>query len=194
MAPAACWPPLGCALLSGNANDPGVGQVVDAAMVDGVSLFIAALWEKYASGHWGDERGTNPLDTGAATYDVYETSEGEWMAVGSREPQFRERLLTVLELDALDGTEDEQREILAQRCLTRPPEQWIAAFAEVDACVTAVPSLLQAGHDPALLERGTYRLRDGHVEPGPAPRFSRTPARAGAEPAVTVEDVASLWL
>ena len=74
----------------------GVGQVVDAAMVDGVSLLMSALLEKRANGHWSDERGTNPLDTGAATYDVYETSDAEWMAVGSREPQFRARLLQVL--------------------------------------------------------------------------------------------------
>jgi alpha-methylacyl-CoA racemase len=171
----------------------GVGQVIDSAMVDGVALLMAPLWEKRASGHWSSARGTNPLDTGAATYDVYETADGEWMAVGSREPQFRARLLAALGLDELEGTEDEQRAVLTARFKTRTQAEWTAVFDVVDACVSPVLSLEQVEGDEALLTRGTYRMRDGHIEPNAAPRFSRTPAQASTEPAELIGKASEVW-
>jgi alpha-methylacyl-CoA racemase len=172
----------------------GVGQVIDSAMVDGVALLMAPLWEKRASGHWSGERGTNPLDTGAATYDVYETADGAWMAVGSREPQFRARLVEALGLVQLEGGEDEQRDVLAARFRTRRQVEWTAVFADVDACVSPVLSLDQVETDAALLSRGTYRMRDGNIEPNAAPRFSRTPAVASTESAEIVENPGEIWL
>jgi alpha-methylacyl-CoA racemase len=171
----------------------GTGQVIDSAMVDGVALLMAPLWEKRASGHWSADRGTNPLDTGAATYDVYETSDGAWMAVGSREPQFRQRLLDALSLIRLEGSEDEQRAVLAARFKTRTQAEWTAVFSEIDACVSPVLSLSQVETDPALLTRGTYRRRDGHLEPNAAPRFSRTPARASDQGAELIIDASTVW-
>jgi alpha-methylacyl-CoA racemase len=173
-----------CAALLERATS-GSGHVIDAAMTDGVALLMASVWEKRSHGHWNDDRGTNPLDTGAPTYDVYETADGKWMAVGSREPLFRRRLLESLELTDQVATLSEEdleslRALLADRFRSRTQAEWTAVFADVDACVSPVLSLDAAGSDAAFLERGTYRLRDGHVEPGPAPRFSRTAAQAAA--------------
>jgi alpha-methylacyl-CoA racemase len=115
------------------------------------------------------------------------------MAIGSREPQFRARLVEALGLDRLEGSEDEQRDVLAVRFKTRTQAEWTAVFADVDACVSPVLSLEQVESDAALLARGTYRLREGHIEPSAAPRFSRTPAVASAESAEIVANPADLW-
>ena len=162
----------------------GHGQVVDAAMVDGVALLMASLWEKRSNGHWSDERGTNALDSGAAAYDVYETSDGKWMAVGSREPVFFEHLVHCLGLDreAVRGDDQELRKSLEGCFRTRTQAEWVEVFGQVDACVSPVQSLSETAADASLRERGTYLERGGHVEPAPAPRFSRTPSPRPREP------------
>jgi alpha-methylacyl-CoA racemase len=177
----------------------GAGQVVDIAMVDGVAVLMASLLEKLSQGHWRDTRGVNPLDTGAPNYDVYETADGEWMAVGSREPVFHRRLLDGLGLDQIplvypdDGAE-ERRQLIAARFAERTQADWADAFAATDACVSPVLSLTAAGADPPLAARGTYRKRAGFIEPGAAPRYSRTPGAAGTGSSVLTRlDLASIW-
>src|SRR5690606_22645231 len=74
----------------------GLGQVVDAAMVDGASLLLAFLQEQRQIGLWTDERAANYIDTAAPYYDTYETAEGRFIAVGAIEPQFYAQLLAGL--------------------------------------------------------------------------------------------------
>jgi hypothetical protein len=71
----------------------GQGQVVDAAMVDGAATLMTMIHAFHASGMWNDERGANMLDTGAPFYEVYETADGKYFAVGGIEPQFYAELL-----------------------------------------------------------------------------------------------------
>ncbi len=66
----------------------GLGQVVDAAMVDGSALLTSFVYGLRATGAWQDKRGVNLLDGGAPFYDTYVTADGEYMAVGALEPQF----------------------------------------------------------------------------------------------------------
>ena len=90
----------------------GRGQVVDAAMVDGAALLMAPLFGAWSSGFWNAERGTNLLDSGAPFYDVYECSDGGWLAVAALEPQFYALLLEGLGLaddDSLPGQNDHTR-------------------------------------------------------------------------------------
>lgn len=161
----------------------GAGQVVDAAMVDGVSLLTASIHGLRAEGRWRDERGSNLIDTGAPYYDVYAAADGELLAVGALEKRFYLELLRVLDLDA-DRWPDrfdpaawpEQRQAFAEAFATRPRQAWLDAFEGVDACVTPVldiPGAIDDGHNRA---RGTFVELDGVVQPAPAPRFSRTPA------------------
>jgi alpha-methylacyl-CoA racemase len=77
----------------------GMGQVVDAAMVDGSALLSTFLYGLRASGAWRDERGTNLLDTGAPFYDTYRTKDGKYVAVGALEAKFYAALLAGLGLD-----------------------------------------------------------------------------------------------
>src|SRR5690606_27717827 len=55
-----------------HARATGQGQVVDAAMTEGVGLLMAMLQTFRQVGIWRDERGVNLLDGGAHFYDTYE--------------------------------------------------------------------------------------------------------------------------
>ena len=79
-------------------SSSGLGQVVDAAMVDGSALLTSFIYGMRAAGSWQDKRGSNTLDGGAPFYDTYATSDGQYMAVGALEPQFYAALLTGLGL------------------------------------------------------------------------------------------------
>jgi alpha-methylacyl-CoA racemase len=177
------------------AHRSGRGQVVDAAIVDGTAVLAALQYALRAAGQWSDRRGTNLLDGGAPFYDVYETADGEYVAVGALEPQFFAELVRGLELDTdgdLPGQEDwhrypELRERFARRFASRTREEWEQVFAGTDACVAPVLTFGEAPHHPHLEARGTYVERDGVTQPAPAPRFSRTPPRLRRPPAVAGE-------
>jgi alpha-methylacyl-CoA racemase len=160
----------------------GRGQVVDAAMVDGVSLLMAGVWGRLAEGRWAAPPGGNYLDGGAPFYAVYPTSDGRFMAVGCLEPSFYAKLVEGLGLNPADLPEQweqarwpELRARIAERFATRTRDEWTAIFDGTDACVTPVRTLSEAPHDPHLVARGTLLQRDGNVYPAAAPRLSRTP-------------------
>jgi alpha-methylacyl-CoA racemase len=160
----------------------GRGQVVDAAIVDGVASLLAMPLMLMAQGLWRDERGVNLLDGGVPWYDVYQTADGQWVAVGALEPRFYAALLAGLGLtDAPDRADPrnwpELRARFTARFAERTREEWAATFAGTDACVEPVLSLTEAAADDHLTARGTYVTGDGMIQPAPAPRFSRTPGR-----------------
>jgi alpha-methylacyl-CoA racemase len=170
----------------------GRGQVVDAAIVDGVASLLAMPFMLMAQGLWRDERGVNLLDGGAPWYDVYQTADGKWMAVGALEPQFYAALLAGLGLDGAADLPDrgdprnwaELRARLAARFAERTRDEWAAVFAGSDACTEPVLSLTEAAADPHLAARRTYVTGDGDgvTQPAPSPRFSRTPGRLSQPP------------
>jgi len=170
-------------------HDTGRGQVIDAAMVDGVSLLMTGIWSRLSQGRWPAAPGGNELDTGAPFYEVYATADAEYMAVGSIEPQFWARLLQGLELspDNLPDQWDrarwpEAKEILARAFATRSRDEWAAIFEPLDACVTPVLGLDEALADPHLAARGTLLDTDVGTQPAAAPRLSDTPFSAAEDP------------
>jgi alpha-methylacyl-CoA racemase len=175
-----------CAALVERATS-GQGQVVDAAIVDGVASLLAMPWMLMASGSWRDERGVNMLDGGVPWYDVYETADGKWLAVGALEPRFYAALLAGLGLTDVPAREDpahwpELRARFAARFKDRTRDEWAAAFAGSEACVEPVLSLREAAADPHLAARETYVAPDGLTQPAPSPRFSRTPGQLSDPP------------
>ncbi|MDX1379780.1 MAG: CaiB/BaiF CoA-transferase family protein [Xanthomonadales bacterium] len=169
-----------CALLE--ARRSGRGQVVDASMVEGAALMASTVHELRAGGWWDAARGRNLLDGGAPFYDVYETRDGGFMAVGAIEPQFYAALLDGLGLDpaALPPQMDrarwpQLRTKFAAAFASRTRAEWSEIFEGRDACVTPVLSLPEAALHPHNTERGVYLRRDGALQAAPAPRFSRTP-------------------
>lgn len=161
----------------------GKGQVVDAAMVDGAAYLAASVFMFRAVGWWNEERGSNMLDTGAYFYETYVTKDGKYLSVGAIEPQFYAALLKGLELDpaALPDQHDRTRwpdmkERFAAIFATRTRDEWCAVFDGTDACVAPVLELEEVGDHPHNQARGTLvRNAQGNLEPGPAPRLSRTP-------------------
>lgn len=171
------------------ARASGQGQVVDAAMVDGVASLMAMHTGYRQAKFWSLERGTNAVDGGAPWYAVYETKDGRWMAVGAVEKRFYAEMISLLDLDAdsLPGQNDrkrwdELRGILAARFAEKTRDEWEAVFSGTDACVTPVLDMDEAPGHPSARARATYFEKDGVREPAPAPRFSRTPGAIQGPP------------
>ena len=135
-----------CALHEGRVS--GKGQVVDAAMVDGVTSLLTVFHGFRQAGKLTPERGTNVLDGGAPYYTKYETRDGKYVAVGAIEPRFYAILIEHLGLDvaALPPQDDrsrwpELRAAIAERFRQRTREEWVAVFDGSDACFSPVITL-----------------------------------------------------
>jgi alpha-methylacyl-CoA racemase len=171
---------IACGLVE--ARRSGQGQVVDAAVVDGAALLTTAVHELAALGQWEERRGANLLDGGAPYYGVYQTADGEHMAVGALEPRFYGELLDKLGLDQADlpPQADRERWPELRRRLeavfrTRTRAEWTDLFEGSDACVAPVLRPSEAVTHPHNRARETFVPVDGSPQPAPAPRFSRTP-------------------
>ena len=185
------------------AQASGLGQVIDCAIVDGVSSLASMMWEMRSTGDWGDARGTNLLDGGRPFYAVYETADGGWFSVGALEPQFFEQLVNLLGVPEWIGSQHDptawprMRESFASVFATRTRAEWEAVFDGTDACAAPVLTWQEAQSHPHLAARSTLADVGGSVLPGPAPRFSRTPGRAAetAPPAgsSTIAEVIEAW-
>ncbi len=164
------------------AQRTGKGQVVDAAMTDGSAVLMAMFNSLHAMGMWNTRRGVNLLDTGAHFYEVYETSDGRFVSVGSIEPQFYAILMERAQLDPkIFGAQMNQakwpelKEKLATVFKTRTQAEWVELMEGTDACFAPVLDFIEAQEHPHNQARKTYVDVDGMMQPAPAPRFSRTP-------------------
>jgi alpha-methylacyl-CoA racemase len=177
----------------------GEGQVVDAAMVDGAASLMTMIHAFRRHGIWNEERGANMLDTGAPFYEVYETADGRWMAVGGIEAQFYAELIRGLDLggDATLPAQMKRDEWPAMKSRfasvfkTKTRDEWTAIFDGTDACVVPVLSPWEAHLHPHNVARSTFVEVDGAVQPGPAPRFSRTPSSISSPPSPPGADTVS---
>lgn len=181
------------------AQQSGLGQVVDAAMVDGVLALMTPLMGMHAAGQWSVNRGTNLLDTGAPFYDVYRTLDGRFVAVGALEDRFFAALLRGLGIDpatVADRWDSEGwpslRARFADEFGQRTRDEWVKIFEGSDACVAPVLDLEEAASDAGNQARGMHPLVDGVRHPAPAPRFGRTPSRAPTTPAGDLVPLASI--
>jgi alpha-methylacyl-CoA racemase len=162
----------------------GLGQVVDAAMVDGAASLTTLMYTMLGAGHWRDEREANYLDGGAPFYGTYRCADGRFVAVGAIEPQFYRALVTGLGVaHQLTGEQGEEsawpahRAVFAGVFATRARDEWVARFEGTDACVTPVLSMTEAPQHPHLRARDTFVPVDGIAQPAVAPRFSRSRTR-----------------
>lgn len=159
----------------------GRGQVVDAAIVDGVSHLAQSMWSSLAQGTWEDAPASNLLDSGCPFYDTYRCLDGRYVAVGSLEPQFFALLLELLGIAADEVGEQydrsrwpELRERLTRTFASRTRDEWASTFEGTDACVSPVLTFGEAVLHPHLAERGTLPTVDGVTQAAPTPRFSRS--------------------
>jgi alpha-methylacyl-CoA racemase len=165
-----------------HARASGVGQVVDAAIVDGAASVTGLLHGFLELGAWRDERGVNLLDGGAPFYDCYRCADGGWVAVGALEPQFYRALVEKLGLgddEAIAAHLDPStwpaiRERFTAKFAQRPRDEWHDLFADSDCCVAPVLSMREAREDGHNRDRGIFVEVGGMPQPAPAPRFSVT--------------------
>ena len=181
------------ALLSARAT--GVGQVVDAAMTDGSASLMSMTYSFMAAGLWVEERGSNMLDTGAHFYEVYETSDGGYMAVGAIERKFYATLLEGLGLELGDFPDQMDRnswpamkERFAAIFKTKTRAEWTEIFEDVDACTTPVLAPSEAPAHRHNEARETFVEVEGVLQPAPAPRFSVTPGEISKPPSTPGAD------
>lgn len=195
---------LAFGLLAGiiEARRSGLGQVVDAAIVDGVASLLTIIYGLSEAGAHHSGRGSNILDGGAYFYGTYACSDGGWMAVGPVERRFHDQLLAKLGIDpamfpkqAEKERWPEARARLAEIFATRPRDEWAALFQGSDACAMPVLTMAEAMEHPHMRARNTYVDIDGIRQPAPAPRFDRTPSALPAAPGRANPAVAlSGWL
>jgi alpha-methylacyl-CoA racemase len=177
----------------------GKGQVVDAAMVDGVSVLAQMMWTMKGIGSLRDQRESFLLDGGAPFYRCYETSDGKYMAVGAIEPQFFAALLAGLGLTPDEvpsqleiGSYPQMYDVFAQRFAGRTRAEWTQVFAGTDACVTPVLTWSEAADDDHLNARSTVITAHGVEQAAPAPRFSRTPPGPVGKPPATTTPISEI--
>lgn len=192
-----------CALLE--AQRSGQGQVVDTAMVDGAAVLMSMFWAFKSIGMFDENaRGTNLLDTGAHFYDVFRCADGQYVSIGSIEPQFYAELMRLTGLDAdpefAKQMDKAQWPHLKQRLgdvfATKTRAEWCAIMEATDVCFAPVLTMSEAAEHPHNVERGTFIEVGGMRQPAPAPRFSRTATaveRPPAHPGQHTREVLADW-
>ena len=185
------------------AKASGKGQVVDAAMVDGVASLMTNHFGYAASGNWVNERESNVIDGGAPWYGIYETSDGKYISVAPVEHKFYVQLLDGMGLDPaqLPDTSDRSawpqvREKFAAVFRTKTRDAWCTVMENREACFAPVLNLDEAMKHPHALARNSYMDVDGVMQPAPAPRFSRTPSgvsRPAPTPGGNTTEVMAAW-
>ena len=185
------------------ARDSGRGQVVDAAICDGVVSLMSLFQSLALKGRLNEARGTNMLDGGAPYYGVYETADGGHISLGPIEPKFFALLAEKIDLPEhlRDAQHDRARwpalrDAVAACMRTRTRAQWCELLEGSDACFAPVLTIGEAPAHPHSQARGHFVPVQGVLHTAPAPRFSRTPsAIQGPAPgaAVTVGDVLRHW-
>lgn len=159
----------------------GTGQVVDAAMVDGVPAMMGLIQTMVGQGFWTQEREDNFLDTGAPWYRCYKTSDDKFISVGAIEPQFFAELIRLLDLDEtlLKQQNDKanwpaMHVLFEQTFQTKTRDEWTVIFEGTDACVAPVLDFSEAENYPHNAERNVFFNRNGITQTAVAPRLSRT--------------------
>jgi alpha-methylacyl-CoA racemase len=178
----------------------GQGQVVDAAMCDGAASLMSMFFDMSASGRWIEGRENNFIDGGAHFYGVYECSCGNFISIGSIEPQFYALLREHAGLSDTDF--DAQTDRMAWPALkaklaavfkTRSREDWCKIMEGTDICFAPILTMAEAPKHPHMAARKVFVERHGVTQPAPAPRFSRTPSAIRESAAVDIGSLAREW-
>ncbi|WP_299549583.1 CaiB/BaiF CoA-transferase family protein [uncultured Tateyamaria sp.] len=177
----------------------GKGQVVDAAMVDGVPAMMGLLHGFMANGFWTDQPGQNWLDGGAPFYRCYRCADGRDVAVAALEPQFYAALLDGLDLELASLPDQSDRsgwpmlvDTFSKVFARRPRDAWAKVFDGTDACVAPVLSMAEAQRDPHMADRGTYVSVGDVWQAAPAPRFSDSAPRDPTAPTAPGKDAEAI--
>ena len=171
------------------AKQSGKGQVVDAAMIDGVTAMSGLIHQmRSGMGYWQDEPAHNHFLNTSPFYEVFECADGKHITLGAIEPQFYALLLQKLGLGDVDPKRQYKtsdwpalKDRVADIVRDKTQAQWCAELEGSDVCFAPVLSLADAPAHPHNAQRNLFMDLEvdgkAHRQPAPAPRFSRTPAR-----------------
>jgi alpha-methylacyl-CoA racemase len=161
------------------AEKTGQGDIVDAAIVDGVNSLMSFIYGMHGLGAWNAARANNLLDGAAPFYRCYATSDKKFVAVGCIEPQFFAAMMERLSLDQERyGAQHyralwaDQHAMLEAEFASKSRDEWEDIFAGSDACVTPVLDYLEAIEHPANTARHTHIAQPGWTHPQIAPRLA----------------------
>jgi alpha-methylacyl-CoA racemase len=160
----------------------GMGQVVDAAIVDGAAYMLGGMFGELELGLWDGDLKHSMLGGTAPFYGVYQCADGRWFSIGSIEPKFYAALLDILGLDDVDRSFPAQLEQKAWPALrarieaifrTKTQAEWTAIFAPHEVCAEPVLDLDELPTHPQLAARGTIIAGGkGQRSAAPSPRLS----------------------
>jgi alpha-methylacyl-CoA racemase len=185
------------------AQRSGKGQVVDVSMVEGAASLATGFWGMLAAGMWTEARESNILDGAAPFYGTYETKDGKYVSLGAIEAKFYQLMLDKLGLsgETLPKQMDKSgwtalRARVASIIKTKTRDEWCETMEGTDVCFAPVLSFTEAPKHPHNKARGSFVEVDGVVQPGPAPKFSRTKPtiqRPPAQPGEHTEEALRDW-
>jgi alpha-methylacyl-CoA racemase len=182
------------------AKKSGKGQVVDAAMCDGAASLLSMFFDMTASGRWAEGRESNFLDGGAHFYGVYECACGNFVSIGSIEPQFYALLRRLAGLSDTDFDAQMDRKAwpaLKQKLVdvfkTKTRDEWCKIMEGTDVCFAPVLTMAEAPQHPHMAARKVFVSRHGVTQPAPAPRFSRTPSAIREAAAADIASLTRDW-
>jgi alpha-methylacyl-CoA racemase len=184
-----------------SARSSGVGQVVDAAMVDGALSLMTPIYAMQAGGRMGNARGENQLDSGSPYYEVYECADGQFISIAPIEAKFHAELLRRLEIDpsSMPAQRDTTgwaswKALLTERFRSRTRDEWCNLLEGTDACFAPVLSMREAYQHPHNQARAAFIDVGGHRQPAPAPRFGTTKLATPRPPgSVPLADALAAW-
>lgn len=166
------------------AQKSGLGQVVDAAMIDGVTAMSGLMHQMRSNGSWVDQVEHNFFSNASPFYEVFECSDGLYISLGAIEPQFYAQLLKLLKLDDVDPalqydtrTWPQLKQRMAATIQKKTRAEWQILLEGTDVCFAPVLSLTEAAEHPHNKSRALFVNVNGQQQPAPAPRFSRSMLR-----------------
>ncbi len=159
----------------------GKGQVIDAAMIDGVPAMMGMIHSMLAQGTWTNNREDNFVDGGAPYYRCYTCADGKYLSIGCIEPQFFAEFLKLVNLDAdLAKLQNDKSQwsmlhlLFEQTIAKKPRDKWANIFEGSDACVAPVLDFNEAAKYPHNLQRNAFATQNSVTQTTPVPRFSRS--------------------
>jgi alpha-methylacyl-CoA racemase len=182
-------------------QNSGLGQVVDAAILDGVASQLAIVLGLWNGGLWERPRGHNLLDGAAPFYRTYRCSDGKFIAVAALEPKFYAELIDRLGLDPAQYLPRQydrsqwprlHREFAAIFA-AKPRDEWASLLEGSDACAVPVLDFAEAARHPHNRARSTFIEDGGGLQPSPAPRFSRSTPSLSSHSQSDGEDALKDW-
>ena len=162
-------------------NTSNKGQVVDAAMIEGVPALMSLIHTFMAQDNWNNDRSSNLLDGGCPYYKCYKTKDNLYVTVGALENKFFAILIEKLELDHnwIKNQEDKSKweqlnHEISAKFLTKTRNEWSNIFHNTDACVEPVLNFNEVESNLQNQSRNIFICKNNILQANVAPKFSRS--------------------